>query len=680
MPIDRTAKTALDANLVNGQTSDAPKIKANNDALYNNADALEAAQNAHALAAVLPHADGCVTTAKLKDYAVTSIKIADNAVTPSKIPNASLTFDKFVPSALKNETQNALRLDEHDAQLADIEINVKNPPAPLVAAVEGADITSVVSACLAHAVSTAKTKIVYIPGGSYIFKSVSFPANAHGVKLIGAGIGLTKLISPAGRWGFSITANDLDNITVANMTIDNNLASIEGGLWFGGVNRGLVENVEFLNGDLSSMSISGPGISGGTRIGYDTIVRNCYAKGQKRYEPGGTSPFIAGNGATRTVFQNCIAEDCEADPFDSDNAPDTRFVNCQAIKNGAMSTFCAFWSEGAEQTTHVTWENCVAINFAIGFGYSESVIPHNYNPTIRNCEKAIWARSDGHVSGGVIENCGNNAVAETTGAVLFEQAGVLEGVEFKGTTSSYCFQNYNGAALLVNRTLEITGCKFDKVVGIGYGNTGAKHVLVNGNRFANTSLGYFNCSLKYLTIGAGNVFENSIIYGSRIGQSIITGSIFYTTDNTKTAIQLNLDTFNTYINDNIFDGFGYVTNSGTLGKNIYKNIVNKPNEFAYVSKNTITITTGGTYYPIPYTDSRGAYLIVVEGGEPDSGGGVYIVLSTTFTVDHTVYVVQEKPDYLTTNKFIIQHASGAGVTITHPVSGRTAKVTVLGFQ
>jgi len=40
LPIDRTAKAALDANLVNGVTSDAPKLKANNDMIYNTIDEL----------------------------------------------------------------------------------------------------------------------------------------------------------------------------------------------------------------------------------------------------------------------------------------------------------------------------------------------------------------------------------------------------------------------------------------------------------------------------------------------------------------------------------------------------------------------------------------------------------------------------------------------------------------
>src|SRR5690606_17521820 len=71
----------------------------------------------------LPHADGSVTTAKLANGSVATPKIADLAVTAAKVANQTLTADKFVPGALTNETQNALRItalegevDEHLAE------------------------------------------------------------------------------------------------------------------------------------------------------------------------------------------------------------------------------------------------------------------------------------------------------------------------------------------------------------------------------------------------------------------------------------------------------------------------------------------------------------------------------------------------------------------------------------
>ena len=62
LPIDRTAKTALDANLVNGVTSDAPKLKANNDVLYNTIDEL------------YNYAAGLVSSNKLSQMSIFNVK------------------------------------------------------------------------------------------------------------------------------------------------------------------------------------------------------------------------------------------------------------------------------------------------------------------------------------------------------------------------------------------------------------------------------------------------------------------------------------------------------------------------------------------------------------------------------------------------------------------------------
>jgi|GEM_PF-4464964 len=62
LPIDRTAKIALDANLVNGVTSDAPKLKANNDVIYNTIDEL------------YNYAAGLVQSDKLSDMKIINVK------------------------------------------------------------------------------------------------------------------------------------------------------------------------------------------------------------------------------------------------------------------------------------------------------------------------------------------------------------------------------------------------------------------------------------------------------------------------------------------------------------------------------------------------------------------------------------------------------------------------------
>jgi len=99
-PIDRTAKAELDLNLVNGVTSDAPKLKANNDVLYDYVDYLNGQIDQHASASVIPHPDRSVTTAKIADGAITSAKIANNAVETAKIVDNAVTSAKIADQAV----------------------------------------------------------------------------------------------------------------------------------------------------------------------------------------------------------------------------------------------------------------------------------------------------------------------------------------------------------------------------------------------------------------------------------------------------------------------------------------------------------------------------------------------------------------------------------------------------
>lgn len=99
-PIDRTAKTALDSNLVNGNVSDAPKMKANNDVIYNYSDTLNSAIDTHAASAILPHADSSVTEQKIRDGAVTTAKIADLAVTRPKLAVGAVGSSQLDPTLL----------------------------------------------------------------------------------------------------------------------------------------------------------------------------------------------------------------------------------------------------------------------------------------------------------------------------------------------------------------------------------------------------------------------------------------------------------------------------------------------------------------------------------------------------------------------------------------------------
>lgn len=119
-PIDRTNKAALDANLINGNTSDAPKLKSNNDTIYNYVDGLNSALETHAGATTIPHADGSVTGSKIRDGALTETKYATGSVTARAVANGVLTAAKFVPGALTNDTQNGLRITVVEDEVAEL--------------------------------------------------------------------------------------------------------------------------------------------------------------------------------------------------------------------------------------------------------------------------------------------------------------------------------------------------------------------------------------------------------------------------------------------------------------------------------------------------------------------------------------------------------------------------------
>lgn len=142
LPIDRTNKSALDTNLVNGVTSDAPKLKNNNDTVYNTIDELNTKVDTHASAATLAHPDASVTTAKIADAAVTTAKIAAQAVTIDKLdPSlqnstnlevvaARVGVDGASYTSLENRLNNEIGI--LSGNVNGLIINAKYPPAPLV--------------------------------------------------------------------------------------------------------------------------------------------------------------------------------------------------------------------------------------------------------------------------------------------------------------------------------------------------------------------------------------------------------------------------------------------------------------------------------------------------------------------------------------------------------------------
>lgn len=527
---------------------------------------------------------------------------------------------------------------------------------------------------------------VECPRGRYSVRSAEVPSSS--ICLSGDEGGGTVFASPSGRWGHTIVANDKEFVAIRNITFDNNLASVEGGLWMGGARNCLVDNCKFLNGDSTSLVISGVGgAGGGTRIAYDNVVRNCYAKGQKTYHPDGTSPFIAGNNAQRTVFFNCFAEDCNADPFDADNAPGTRFVLCTAKKSGARSTFSAFWSECTETNPdgyQVTWESCTAVNFNVGFATSEKVQGAILNPTAINCGKAIWHHSTDKtltVLGGTVQKCGENL--PTSGAVLLEQAAVVSGLTFVDTQYTNCIQVYSGGSL-TNVSVQIDKCQVDKDISLGYLGGGPDRIRVSGcTLYPGADITWSDCANKTASLD-GNTFHSGGLVGARIGRCIGTNNTFIDGNAvpTLTAVNLTLDTFNTYLDNNTFINFLTVNanNNATMGRNTYLNCTNSPDERSYVTKSRVVCTVGGTAYDVAKIgQTRGSYLLLVQGELNDQAVGAYLVQAASNSTGHVVTMLAQQPDFGTSNYFTVTSPSNGTIKISHPTAGRVAQCTLTGY-
>ncbi len=523
---------------------------------------------------------------------------------------------------------------------------------------------------------------VFVPRGTYSVKSVTI--NYSYISLVGEDDNSAKFVSPAGQWGQTIKCNDKSFVAVRHLTIDNDLAQVEGALWFGGARNCIIENCRFLNGDLTSMAISGVGgVQGGTRIAYDNLVKDCYAEGQKAYFPNGTSPFIAGNNSQRTTFLNCVVADCVADAYDADNAPYTRFINCTATESGSRAPYAAFWSECTETNVdgyEVTWENCYAYNYGVGFGTSELVQGTMINPIANNCTKAIWHHANTNpltVIGGTFDYCGENS--PTSAAVLLEFTATMNDVVFKNTQYTNAILVYSGD-VLIDDSVQISKCTVDKNISAGYEGNGPLNVRITGCLFNSCNISWYNCSNKTVIID-GNIFVSGGIAGARIGNALVTGNTFR--DNnalpTLTAIDLSIDAYNTYFTDNTFIYYLNVTNNGTPGKNTYILCSTFPSARDYVFKKPVTIVTGGTAYPVE-AFARGAFLVLVEGSLADQATGAYMVLGSSFTAGHTVTTLAQTPDFGTANYFTVTFPSGGPIQITHPTSGVIANCTIVSYN
>ncbi|RRB07281.1 hypothetical protein [Larkinella rosea] len=396
------------------------------------------------------------------------------------------------------------------------------------------------------------------------------------ISIQGSGTGRTVIIRNSQR-GYAFWANQKQHVFIRDLTINCDKSPIEGGIYWGGCTASGADRVFIQNADASSFVVENQLFNAGNKnaVSDRNVFRNCQVSGQKRYhEVGGKSPFIAGGYAKNTRFEHCIATDCVGDAFDSDNAPGTVFSHCIARNTKGISPYAGFWSEG-EQTDsdhRVTWNQCKAIGFRVGFGVSERAKGIIRAGEAENCINAVKGLHHIYrisIDNFTARNCGKTLEAtDTDGALTFSGPVTMSRVKTVHTLARNSFANYGGGSSTEEETIIGPGCEFDKDVYISYENSGSRRITVNGTTFRGGNIRYYNGQLTELLV-RNSQFINSGIIGARIKQSRITdGTRFVTTDSTKTAIQLSLDSFNTTVENSTFEGYNKVTNNAKLGTGV----------------------------------------------------------------------------------------------------------------
>ncbi|WP_128543827.1 hypothetical protein [Larkinella soli] len=422
--------------------------------------------------------------------------------------------------------------------------------------------------------------VLTYPAGRFLQGPVEITAS--GITIRGAGLDRTVIVRNTQR-GYAFLANRKRNVTVRDLTIDCDRSPIEGGIYFGGCTNCWGDRVSVRNADAASFVVSGLLFNGGEGPSSANGFRNCRASGQKRYhDAGGKSPFIAGDYARNTRFESCTVTDCAADAFDSDNAPGTIFADCVARQTRGISPFAGFWSEG-EQTDsdhQVTWLNCRAVGFTNGFGISERVKADIRNGTAENCVHAVRGinhRYRVRVAGFMAKGCGKGLEnAETDGVLSFTGPVTLTNAKTSATLARNAFCNYAGGFYTEEETVIGAGCEFDRDVLVSYENTGSRRVTLEGATLRGGNLRYYNGHQTELLV-KNTRFYNSSIIGARIKNSRITaGSQFVTTDTSRTAIQLSMDTFNTTVDNSTFEGYNQVSNHARIGSGVRHNYRRQP--------------------------------------------------------------------------------------------------------
>lgn len=421
------------------------------------------------------------------------------------------------------------------------------------------DDTAALQAALAAA---AAQKVPLVLGaGTYLTGPLTL---SDGLVIQGAGSAVCTLKKKAVR-GWAL-GGAVSGVTIGDLTIDCDASPIEGGIRLAGKSN-TVRGVRVLGGDVASIVISTVMSNADAPVASaDNLVEDCYVKGQKRYhEAAGLSPFLAGDGALRTVFRRCVAEDngltVAMDYFDSDNAPGTVFEGCVAIRNGTQQSGTGFWAEGEQtgQNHEVRFVNCSATNFTNAFGSSEQAKVRLLGGQAKGCRRAWW-----HINGSfapvldglVATGCGGGIGSSTQDGVIATTGGmVLRGVTTTGTLCDQAFCNFQGGNGFTNDPIVMTDCRFDKVVKLSETNSGSRNVQVRGTVFELQAVVNNSADLLVSLVDCTFLGNADLVAIRTKAGSSLRFCRFYGTDDTKTAVAQVLDSFNLVVSDCYFQDY-----------------------------------------------------------------------------------------------------------------------------
>ncbi len=377
--------------------------------------------------------------------------------------------------------------------------------------------------------------------------------------------------------------------TLRGLIINSNAHVKAGGVYLAGSDN-VIEYCKLLNTGDTGFTIEAIPLGGGSAVATkNNLIRHCIVQGQKFYhESGGKSPFIAGYYAEDTTFEDCIAIDCNADPFDSDDGKGTTtFRRCIAIRNGGRA-YAAFHSEGngdpASPNNTVKWIDCIAINHVIAFNQTENAKIFIENCVADTCEYIFksGASSLPEIDGIKAFNCGSNALAAslTEGLFTIPLGGNIKRVVTKNSNAAQILCNYDGSGQNHNNTLSFTDFDIDKDIKFAYEGSGARKLVFTDGIFRGTS-GYKYYNALNQTVESTRIFfENGGIQGARIVSHLLLDCIFRKTGNSGLHIDIQInDLVNTTTVKCVFIGGGAFSNyapTSTSNNNVYINLATPP--------------------------------------------------------------------------------------------------------